>query len=174
MVDYLSKSDTLSSLRNNALIQLGFFGAFRRSELVAIQWEHVTFSKQGIEVLIPLSKTDKKNEGQTIAIPYGSDKICAVRALKAWQDSSKINNGYIFRRIDKASRMSDKAIGSSHVNYIIKTLVTACQFDNPDQYSAHSLRGGFATEASRKGASFKSIMQQGRWKSGVCAPLRGM
>jgi len=28
----------------------------------------------------------------------------------------------------------------------------------------HSLRHGFATEAAKKGAQFKSIMRQGRWR----------
>lgn len=36
MVDYLKVSSRLIDVRNNALLQIGFFGAFRRSELVAI------------------------------------------------------------------------------------------------------------------------------------------
>ena len=32
------------------------------------------------------------------------------------------------------------------------------------QYSSHSLRRGFATEASKKGAPFGAIMRQGRWR----------
>ena len=35
---------------------------------------------------------------------------------------------------------------------------------NPEQYSSHSLRRGFATTASQQGASLSSIMQQGRWQ----------
>lgn len=33
------------------------------------------------------------------------------------------------------------------------------------RFSSHSLRRGFATEASRNGATLSSIIRQGRWKS---------
>ena len=36
---------------------------------------------------------------------------------------------------------------------------------NPELYSAHSLRRGFATESARKGASMPSIQKHGRWKT---------
>ena len=36
---------------------------------------------------------------------------------------------------------------------------------NAENYSAHSLRRGFATEAARLGASMPSIQKHGRWKS---------
>lgn len=53
LVHHLSLNDQLSHYRNSALLQVGFFGAFRRSELVGMQWEHVQFLPQGIEILIP-------------------------------------------------------------------------------------------------------------------------
>src|SRR5262249_55308564 len=59
MVAYLKVSSRLIDVRNNALFQIGFFGAFRRSELVAICWEHIHFVPEGIEILIPRSKTDQ-------------------------------------------------------------------------------------------------------------------
>lgn len=36
---------------------------------------------------------------------------------------------------------------------------------NEEQYSAHSLRRGFATESARLGASKPSIQRHGRWKT---------
>jgi hypothetical protein len=36
---------------------------------------------------------------------------------------------------------------------------------HPEQYSAHSLRRGFATEAARMSASMTSIKNHGRWES---------
>jgi len=81
----IAKSDLLA-IRDNALLQIGFFGAFRRSELVAIQWEHVTFVQKGVEILIPRSKTDPEGEGQICAIPYGQLPLCPITALKQWQE----------------------------------------------------------------------------------------
>jgi integrase len=75
MVAYLKGSSRLIDVRNNALLQIGFFGAFRRSELVAICWEHIQFVPEGIEVLITRSKTDQDGEGQICAIPYGDKAV---------------------------------------------------------------------------------------------------
>lgn len=165
IIQTLNPENDLMDCRNNALVQIGYFGAFRRSELVAIQWEHIQFSKQGIEILIPKSKTDQSGEGQVCAIPYGSHELCAVKALQYWQEYSNINTGFIFRRLNKRHKVLEKPIAPNHVNIILKQLAQQAKLQNADDYSSHSLRRGFATEASRKGAPFGAIMRQGRWKS---------
>lgn len=164
IVSALSKSVRLIDIRNNALMQLGFFGAFRRSELVAIKWEDVTFSKEGIEIVILRSKTDQSGEGQVCAIPNGNDDVCAVRALKLWQEYSGLNEGYIFRGISKSENILSHVIKSNQVNLIIKQIAHDFDLENASDYSAHSLRRGFATEAAKHNAPFQSIMRQGRWK----------
>lgn len=164
IVSILSKSARLIDIRNNALIQLGFFGAFRRSELVAIKWEDVVFSKEGIEIIIPRSKTDQSGEGQVCAIPNGNAELCAVIALKLWQEYSGLNEGFIFRGISKSEKILLRAIKTNQVNLIIKKIAHNCELKNADDYSAHSLRRGFATEAAKRNAPFQSIMRQGRWK----------
>lgn len=64
--------DTLKGKRDRALLALGFAGAFRRSELLALRVEDLTETKDGLRVLIRRSKTDQEGEGQEIAIPRGS------------------------------------------------------------------------------------------------------
>lgn len=140
IVSVLSKSIRLIDIRNSALIQVGFFGAFRRSELVAIKWEDVTFSKEGIEITIPRSKTDQSGEGQVCAISNGNDDVCAVRALKLWQDYCGLNDGFIFRGVSKSENILSRAIKSNQVNLIIKKIARDCKLENADDYSAHSLR----------------------------------
>jgi site-specific recombinase XerD len=76
-VRLIAKSD-LMALRDNALILIGFFGAFRRSELVAIEWQYVTFVPEGVKILIPRSKTDPEGLGQVCAIPYGEKRHCVL------------------------------------------------------------------------------------------------
>lgn len=39
-----------------------------------------------------------------------------------------------------------------------------CQWPNATRYSGHSLRRGFATAASQRGATLGAIMRQGRWR----------
>ena len=164
MANFLSNRGKLIDLRNNALLQTGFFGAFRRSELAAIYFEHVTFVPEGMEILIPRSKTDQSGEGLVCAIPYGDKILCPVTAMKTWCEKANIIHGPIFCRITKAENLIPFAIDAHHINIIIKNIAEDCNLPNAERFSSHSLRRGFATTASQQGASLVSIMQQGRWK----------
>jgi hypothetical protein len=55
---------------------MGFAGALRRSELVALDVAHLKLSDEGFVVTIAKSKTDQEGQGQTIAIP----RVHGVRA----------------------------------------------------------------------------------------------
>lgn len=164
MSEHLKRRGGLIGLRNAALIQLGFFGAFRRSELVSIQDDDLRFVPECAEILIPRSKTDQSGEGQVCAIPYGNERICPVTTLKIWLEESGITDGYVFRAINKQEVISHAKLTPDRVNIFLKSIAKACELPDAESYSAHSLRRGFATEASKNGASFGSIMKQGRWK----------
>lgn len=153
----------LMATRDNALLQIGFFGAFRRSELVAIEWKHVTFVPQGIEILIPRSKTDPEASGEICAIPYGQHPLCPVTALQHWREQSNVIDGFIFRAVRHGKCDLKKGLTPATVNNIIKHRAIECHLPNATQYSGHSLRRGFATAASQRGASLGAIMRQGRW-----------
>ena len=71
---------------------LGFAGALRRSELVGLDVEHVTWTGDGLKLLIERSKTDTQGEGAEIAIPHGrADYTCPVTALKTDWNSPKLS-----------------------------------------------------------------------------------
>ena len=55
--------DTLIGKRDRALLALGFAGAFRRSELVALQVEDLVETPDGLRVAIRRSKTDQEGQG---------------------------------------------------------------------------------------------------------------
>ena len=154
----------MQALRDNAILQMGFLGAFRRSELIAIKIEHINWQADGIEILIPKSKTDQVNTGQYCAIPNSNEKLCAVRILKQWLEKAKINDGFIFRRIYKSDKVIDNNLTSDAVNNILKQHVKAVGIDNAADFSSHSMRRGLATTAYRDGVSIPAIMRQGRWK----------
>lgn len=165
MSSLLSQSDRLIDCRNRALLLLGFFGAFRRSELVSIQWKDITYVPEGIEVMISRSKTDQGGDGQVCAIPDSHDAIlCPVTALTQWQERSGSDSDYVFGKITAGGRVLNAAIKAHQVNVVIKAIAITCGLPDADSYSSHSLRRGFATEASRKGAPFGSIMRHGRWR----------
>ena len=139
-------------------------GAFRRSELAAICADHINWQANGIEILIPKSKTDQQNTGQYCAIPNGNEKLWAVHALKEWVDKAKINDGFIFRRIYKGDKISDVNLTAATVNEILKKHAHDARIENAIDFSSHSMRRGLATTASRDGVSIPAIMRQGRWK----------
>lgn len=161
---YLIADGTLTSLRDDALLQIAFFGALRRSELVTIQIEHIHWDKAGIEILLPISKTDQTHEGQYCAIPYGHDTLCPVNALKIWLEKSNITTGPIFRRITLGNHVGLKALTPLTVNHIIKKHAENAGIHDANTFSAHSLRRGLATSAAQSGAPLQAIMRAGRWK----------
>lgn len=163
ITEYLLNEETLTAKRDNALIQIGFFGALRRSELIAIHYEHIRWDKAGIEILLPTSKTDQTHEGQYCAIPYGNETLCPIQALKTWIKVSGINTGALFRRIKLGNHLGDNALTPLSVNHILKYRAKNAGID-VKQLSSHSLRRGLATSAARAGAPLQAIMRAGRWK----------
>ena len=90
--------------------------------------------------------------------------MCPVKALKAWQELCHQKNGPIFCAITKGNKLKLHALAPSSVSVILKQHAIECQLSNASAYSGHSLRRGFATTASQKGATFGAIMRQGRWR----------
>lgn len=161
----LKDSDRLIDCRNRAVILVGFFGAFRCSELVNIKWRDITDVPEGMEIMVPRSKTDQGGEGQVCAIPRSHDALlCPIAALTAWRERSGDQVDHVFRQITAGGRVLGAAIKPHQVNVIIKSIASRCSLPDPESYSSHSMRRGFATEASRKGAPFGSIMRHGRWR----------
>src|ERR1700750_1163179 len=91
-------------------------GAFRRSELVALDVADIAETETGLLVTIRRSKTDQDGEGVTIAIARG-DVACPARALREWLDAAGIEAGPIFKPINKAGtvsgeRLTDRSVGN--------------------------------------------------------------
>jgi integrase len=59
--------------RDACLFMLGFAGAFRRSELAAVTLGDLEFTREGLYVSIPRSKTDQTGEGAVKAFPLMED-----------------------------------------------------------------------------------------------------
>ena len=162
---HLKGSNKLIDIRNKALVLVGFFGAFRRSELVSLKWEQVSFVNDGMVITLPRSKTDQVGQGAPIVIPFGNESRCPVQALLEWRNASKLWDGYIFRRISKTGSLNKNPIGDHYLNRLIRQIIKTAGITNSEFYSAHSLRRGFATEAARLGASLPSIKHHGRWRT---------
>jgi hypothetical protein len=91
----------LIDVRDRALILIGFAGALRRSELVALDVDDVAEDADGLVLSMRKSKTDQEAEGEVLGLPYGSHPAtCPVRARRAWMDASGIETGPAFRAVD--------------------------------------------------------------------------
>jgi integrase len=152
---------TLRGLRDRALVLLGFAGAFRRSELVALDVVHVHERKEGLSVQIARSETGQ-DEYQVIAILRVPDSpYCPVQALAEWRVAARIEGGPIFRRMYRGDRVGVARLTGQSVALVIKALALQAGLD-PTVYAGHSLRRGFLTSAARRHASIFKMADQSR------------
>lgn len=156
---------TLIDIRDRALILIGFAGAFRRSELVAIVMDDLEFNRDGLIITLRHSKTDQEGQGYKKGIPYGSNpETCPVRALQDWLKVSNIMEGPVFRSVDRYKKINVKGMSDKSVALIVKKLAKAAGLDER-KYSGHSLRSGLITTAANRGVDERSIMKQSGHKS---------
>ena len=153
----------LRDTRDRALILIGFAGAMRRSELVALDVDDISDVGEGLRIKVRSSKTDQQGRGDVIGIMYGSDpRTCPVRSWRAWLDAAGIDSGPAFRRRGRYGQVTEHRLSADYVLRMLKERATAAGFA-PELFGAHSLRSGFATTAFRNGVPERRIMDQGRW-----------
>ena len=152
--------NNLLGTRDRALLLVGFAGAFRRSELVALDAADIQFSSEGLLVALRRSKTDQEAEGRQIAIPHGShEETCPARALQAWLTASSISEGPIFRPINRHGRIAEGRLSAAAVALVVKRHVKTSGLKQ-ELFAGHSLRAGFVTSAARAGEPERRIMRQ--------------
>ena len=97
-----------------------FAGALRRSELIGLDVQHVKETAEGVTLLIPRSKTDKKGEGQAVSLVYGQSKeTCPVSALQAWLTLASIRSGPIFRKINRGGNVQSRRLCASAIRQLL-------------------------------------------------------
>jgi site-specific recombinase XerD len=155
--------DGAAGLRDRALLLLGFAGAFRRSELTALNVADLEFRSEGLRVTICRSKTDQEGVGQVVAIVRGH-KACPVAAVEAWLASAQITYGPVFRPVSKSGQVLAGRLTPHSIALIVKRHAAVAGFD-PALFSGHSLRAGFLTSAAARGASLFKLMDVSRHRS---------
>jgi site-specific recombinase XerD len=164
MVDAV-EPQTLKGLRDRALLLLGFAGAFRRSELVALDTAHLSSRAEGLEVTLASSKTDQEGLGQRIAIArVPQSPYCPVQAVSDWLVAAEIVSGPVFRQMHRGDTVGHARLTAQSVALILKTLAAKVGLE-PSRYAGHSLRSGFLTSAARNRASIFKMAEQSRHKS---------
>ena len=194
----------VAAIRDTAIMLAAFAGAFRRSELAALDLRDVTFDRaDGVHLLVRRSKTDQSGEGQVKPAPFGqAPESCVPCALARWlavlaaahfagragepqrvpvmktvfaadpgihicrgdrinpdPDSHGPLTGALLRPINRHGTVGPGRMSGDAIRGVIKRRVAAAGLD-PAEFSGHSPRAGFVTEALRRGADPHSIMRQ--------------
>lgn len=167
-------SDRLADTRDLAILLLAFAsGGRRRSEVARLRIEQLNK-----EPPVPLDP--RKPNSQTLpclSIQLGRTKSTQadedstvlligppVEALREWLERADIAKGPIFRAIDRWEAVEERALTPQSINLIVKRRCALAGLD-ASEFSAHGLRSGCLTEASRWGIALPEAMQQSQHRS---------
>jgi len=142
-----SSKEALQSIRDKALLLIGFWRAFRSDELARLCVEHIQAeSGKGMEIFVPRSKGDHARLGRRYKAP-ALQQLCPVEAYLDWISAAQLKSGPVFRSINRWGQVSDDALHSASIIGIIKRCCARADIDEANLFSSHSLRRGFATWA---------------------------
>ena len=106
---------------------------------------------------MPHAKSDQEGRGAKVVIP-DRRRIAPVALYRAWIEAAAIDSGTVFRKLTPQGRLTAKPMSDKGVALVIKARAAAAGYD-PAQFSGHSLRAGFMTEAGAPGR--KSVQDEG-------------
>lgn len=161
----------LRHYRDKALLLLGFWRGFRGDELTRLEVHLIEVKLgSGMSCFLPYTKGDRSHRGSYFKAP-ALYRLCPVDAYLAWVEAAGLTEGPVFRRVD---RWGNVGRGGLHIDSLIPLLgamFNAASVRFADEYSAHSLRRGFANWTSASGWSVKSLMEYVGWKD-VASAMR--
>ena len=151
----MAMPDDLPALRDRALLLLGYAGAFRRSELVALDVVDLRFSNAGLYLWIAVAKNDPRKKGRELYVPrLSGTELCAVTALERWLEVVDTAPA-IFRTFDLRGRLTANRLDAGDVARILRRRCAAAGISG--DFAGHSLRRGFITNAAKKKVPLESI-----------------
>jgi integrase len=151
--------ETPRDTRDRALLLLGFAGAFRRSELVGLDFADLTRASHGLVITLRRSKTDPMAIGRNVVIAHGEGRYCPVAALERWLAVANITAGPIFRPVTRHGHVTQERLSGEAVAIVLRQRLTAVGI-NSQGYSGHSLRAGYVTDAVQRGMPTWRIRRQ--------------
>ena len=152
-------ADGIIDHRDRALLLIGWAGGFRASELVGLRLEDVEHVREGLILHLRKSKTDQLSKGRKLGIPLGRTRHCPVSALLKWIDVLAVDEGPLFRPVDRHGRIGSRILRGDAVSSVLRARMEAAGL-NADGFSGHSLRSGLVTSAISQGISSYKIRAQ--------------
>jgi integrase len=149
----------LRAIRGRALLQIGFAGAFRRSELIGINCKNLEWGADGLNITIQRSKSDPYARGRVVRVQPELGPLKPIDSLKDWLTISEITDGPVFRPVSGSGRVLDRRLTAGSVPTILKQRIAVMGYD-PTEFAGHSLRAGFVTAAAYSGMPIWRIVRQ--------------
>ena len=147
--------DSLRGKRDRALLLFAWAsGGRRRSEVVLAEMQSLRCVGEA-QYLYTLVHSKANQSGADRPENHKPVLGAAGQALKDWLNASAITDGLIFRRILKGGHLGG-ALAPAAVRDIVQT--RAALAGVAGDFSAHSLRSGFVTEAGRQNVSLADTM----------------
>jgi integrase len=157
---FIDKQKPMKAARDRALLLVGFAGAFRRSELVALRIEDISEFDHGIELLLRRSKTDQAGKGRTVFIPEARGDRCPVKSLAQWLMVYGASRGPLFPAMNRHDQVVRGTLSPQSVALIVKQAVARCKgAAAAEAFSGHSMRAGYVTTAAEVGLLPHQIRQ---------------
>lgn len=146
---------SLRGKRDRALLLFAWSSGGRRRSEVA-QAEIAQLRRYGSGEFVYTLAYSKSNQAG-VDKPENHKPIVGVaaQALEAWLQASGIKDGPIFRRIRRGGHLGE-ALSPAAVRDIVQTRCTQAGVEG--DFSAHSLRSGFVTEAGRQNVPLGETM----------------
>lgn len=158
--------DTAGGRRDAALLCVGLFGAFRRSELATLDLADMELDQaRGAVLTLRRSKTDQEGVGMDKVLPFKNGRqCCPVGALRRWLDVRGDAPGPLFSSVGKGGKVTTRRLCGRDVARVIVRAAERAGI-NAAELGGHSLRIGFVTECRRRGVDSAAIMNQTGHKS---------
>ncbi len=162
------------AVRDKALMVVGWACALRRSEICALDMDDVSkVTEEGFTITLGRSKTDQTGVGFTFPVaPDENESMCPVRAMVAWLSVRGESPGPLFCRHWSGKRGGKFHLGKrmsvQQVARLVESLVERAKLKSGHKnmdFSAHSLRAGFITEAVRLGRRESEVQERSRHKT---------
>jgi len=146
-----------NGVRDRAILLVGFFGALRRSEIVALNVASLTHRGGDIDLWLERSKTDQTARGRSVHLATREDALCPVRSLRDWLTTRGLAPGPLF--CSASSYPTQKRLSGRSIATIVRKRTWAAGLCDK-RYSGHSLRAGYATSAALAGLDITFIARQ--------------
>ncbi len=164
-----SRQEPNKAARDTCLLLVGFASACRRSELASVRLRDIAKVTNGVEIFLPVSKTDQQKNGRVVFLPYAAGNRCPVKALDHWIAVANITepDEFVFRAVNRHDQISTKPLSAKGVSIVVKASANRIDLfdDESHRYSAHGLRSGFVTQATISGFQAFQIKEQTGHKS---------